>query len=51
MKNGIIYEPIARKKYEKRNKCFVNDNGLYIHQKYHYLGASSDGVVFDINDK
>ena len=42
MKNGIIYEPIAKKKYGKKTKTFVHENGLFIHPQYNYLGASPE---------
>lgn len=41
---GIKYEPIAIKIYESIKNDKVNEVGLFIHNKYKWLGASPDGV-------
>ncbi len=43
--HGIINEPIARKLYESRYGCQVDEVGLAVPKWDHRIGASTDGVV------
>lgn len=47
MKDGLYYEPIARNKYAKKYKSIIHEKGIIIHPKYHFLGCSPDGLVWD----
>ena len=42
---GQKYEPISTQLYEYMYDTKVDDFGCIIHDKYHFLGASPDGIV------
>ena len=53
LNHGIIYEPLAREKYEnvlkfelRRNVC-IRETGLVIQPNLFWVGASPDGMVID----
>jgi putative phage-type endonuclease len=48
---GNKYEPISVMFYEKHYATKVADYGCLIHDKYHYLAASPDGIVINPDSK
>jgi hypothetical protein len=49
MKNGQIYEPIAREEYEYTTFNNVGNGGFCQHEKYSDVGGSPDGLILDQN--
>ena len=42
---GVLYEPEARKLYERKTGHFVYEFGVIQHQEHTWLGGSPDGVT------
>ena len=49
MKYGIEQEPNAISYYSKCKSIDVKSSGLWIHKKYHHLGANPDGLIWENN--
>lgn len=47
LKWGTMYEPVAIKIYEMRNKVKLHELGLLKHETLEYFGASPDGITED----
>ena len=41
---GVLFEPVSVHVYEHLNNTNVSDFGCIQHEKYHYIGASPDGI-------
>ena len=41
---GVLYEPVSALLYEYMNNTNISDFGCIQHEKYHYIGASPDGI-------
>lgn len=48
---GNMYEPISIQLYENLYDTKIGDFGCIQHQKYHFIGASPDGINIDENNK
>ena len=45
---GILYEDVANELYKKVNNCETQDEQpLYIHREYDWLGASPDAIIYE----
>ena len=44
---GQKYEPISTEYYQKINNVKIGDFGCIKHPKYHFIGASPDGIVIN----
>ena len=48
---GTVFEPIAKRIYEKDTKCTIKDVSCVRHSKIAFLGASPDGIVVCPDDR
>jgi len=47
---GVKYEPVTIMIYEHMYRTKIKDYGCIQHEKYHYIGASPDGINVDKNN-
>jgi putative phage-type endonuclease len=49
--HGTVCEIISQRMYETRNRILIKEYGCLPHPDYSYIGASPDGIVYDIEDE